>query len=425
MQQNTTQLQMYKNLRLRLTAWYVLLSGITSILLIVVGTWLCHKSITDSLNKSLEELIASNLPQVEVTENKPHFVFANTKVANEWAHQQSTLQLFSPDGKLIEEFGAPGAKRIALNKDYFEAEANGRHIRATSDPIMAHGKIVGYIQAQVPTELRETATREFAVVMAALIPFLLIAIAASGYFFSLKASRPVENAFRLLRQFMADASHELRTPVHSIQLMAENVAAEADGNVQLIKDMEGITKSTDRMAKLIDDMMILTKMELQQLPMQNAQVRIDQLVFDAVEEMKPAFGEKSIAVHIGDLQPAVVEGDPHSLHRVFSNLLQNALRYTDAGGTVNIKMETTGATTRVAVSDTGIGISAENLAHVFDRFYRVDKSRARAAGGSGLGLSIVKAICEHHKGTISVESAEGKGSTFSVTLPVSSIPAHS
>ncbi|HEY9792538.1 MAG TPA: ATP-binding protein [Candidatus Obscuribacterales bacterium] len=425
MAQNTTQLQMYKNLRLRLTAWYLLLTGITSIFLIAVGTWLCHKSITDSLDKSLEELIASNLPQVEVIDDLPRFVFANEKVANDWAHQQSTLQLFTRDGKLIEEFGPPGKQQIALNKDYFEADVDGRHIRATSDPILSRGKIVGYLQAQIPTELRETATREFTIVMAALIPLLLIIIGASGYFFSMKASRPVENAFRLLRQFMADASHELRTPVHSIQLMAENVAAEADGNAQLIKDMEGITKSTDRMAKLIDDMMMLTKMELQQLPMQIAAVRIDQLVFDAVEEMKPAFGEKSIAVHIEELQPAIVEGDKHSLHRVVSNLLQNALRYTDAGGTVNIKMETNGGTTSITVSDTGIGISAENLAHVFERFYRVDKSRARAAGGSGLGLSIVKAICEHHKGTICVDSTEGKGSTFVVTLPVSSVAAHS
>jgi signal transduction histidine kinase len=419
--QSTSQIAMYKNLRLRLTAWYVALSGITSILLILAGTWLCHKSITDSLDRTLEELIASNVSQVEITNGQPHFVFASGKVSNAWARQQSTLQLYDAEGNLVAEFGAQGVKRVMPTDENFEADVNNRHIRGSVDPINANGKTAGFIEAQVPTEIRDKSTAEFAFAMAILIPFLLVAIATSGYLFSVKASKPVETAYALLRQFMADASHELRTPVHAIQLTAENVAAEANGNAQLLTDMGSITKSTDRMAKLIDDMMMLTKMELQQVPMKVAPVQLDELIADAVQELKPAFEEKKISLTIHATQSAVVQGDRDSLYRVFSNLLQNALRYTDSGGTVEINMATNNGQTCVSVTDTGIGMSAVDLARIFDRFFRADKSRSRAAGGSGLGLAIVKSICEYHKGSISVDSVEGKGSTFIVKLPVAPV----
>lgn len=414
---------MYKHLRLRLTGWYVALSGITSVLLVVTGTWLCHNSITHSLDRALDELIASNLPQVEATDGRPHFVFASGKVSNIWVRQQSTLQLYDAQRNLVQEFGAPGVNRVAADDINFEADVNKRHIRASADPITAHGQVVGYIQAQLPTEIRDKATVEFAICMIILTPFLLIAIAACGYWFSIKASKPVENAYTLLRQFMADASHELRTPVHAIQLTAENVAAEADGNAQLVTDMGSITKSTDRMAKLIDDMMLLTKMELQQLPMKLEPVNLDALVTDAVAELKPAFAEKHISMKVQSLPAAVVQGDRDSLYRVFSNLLQNALRYTDSGGSVEINMAANNGQACVSVTDTGIGMSPQDLACIFDRFYRADKSRSRAAGGSGLGLAIVKSICECHKGSISAESTEGKGSTFTVKLPLAAAPA--
>jgi len=394
----------------------------TSIALVVVGTWLCYKSITDSINQNIGELIASNLPQIGLKGDQPYFLFATEKVSNEWAHQQSTMQLYNAQGKLIEEFGPPGIDKLELHMDYFEARVGDHDVRGTCDPIKIRGRIVGYLQAEIPVELRNKATLEFAMTMAAIMPLLLIALALCGYFLSIKASKPVEQAFNLLKQFMSDASHELRTPVHAIQLMAENVAAEADEDSQLVKDMEGISKSTDRMARLIDDMMMLTKIEVQQLPLQQSAVRIDQLINHAVGELKQDFIDKQIALEVDKLDPITVEGDEHALHRVFTNLLGNALRYTDGGGTVSVCMNRSKNLVRVVVTDTGIGIDAQSLTHIFERFYRVDKSRARAQGGSGLGLSIVKAICEYHKGFVLVESEEGKGSTFTVILPCIPVP---
>jgi signal transduction histidine kinase len=157
--------------------------------------------------------------------------------------------------------------------------------------------------------------------------------------------------------------------------------------------------------------------------MKSAPVPLDELIADAVQEFRPAFAEKKISLNVHALQPAVVQGDRDSLYRVFSNLLQNALRYTDSGGSVDINMANDSGQARVSVTDTGIGMSSEDLARIFDRFYRADKSRSRAAGGSGLGLAIVKSICEYHKGSISVQSVEGKGSTFTVKLPMAAAPA--
>jgi signal transduction histidine kinase len=353
----------YKRLHLQLTGWYVLLSGMTSIALVVVGTWLCYKSITDSINKNIEELIASNLTQIALKGDQPYFIFAGEKVSNDWAHQQSTVQLYNAQGKLLEEFGAPGINKLELHQDYFEVRVGDREVRGTCDPIKIRGRIVGYLQAEIPVGLRNKATLEFAMTMAEIMPLLLIALALCGYFLSIKAGKPVEHAFNLLKQFMADASHELRTPVHAIQLMAENVAAEAGEDSQLVKDMEGISKSTDRMARLIDDMMMLTKIEVQQLPLQRSAVRLDQLINHAVGELKQDFIDKQIALEVDTLDPITVEGDEHALHRVFSNLLGNALRYTD-GGTVSVRMNRSKNLVRVVVRDTGIGIDSQSLPHL-------------------------------------------------------------
>jgi len=412
----------YKRLRLRLTAWYILLSGLTCMALVMVGTLLCYKSITDGVDKSLEELIASNLKQVELKGDKLQFRFAVQKVSNEWAEQQSTVQLFDAKGTLLDQLGPPGVSQLELHKDYFEQVVGSRQllVRGTSDPIIVNGRTYGYLQAQMPVEIRDKATREFAVIMGGIMPLLLVALGACGYLFSIKASKPAEQAFTLLKRFMADASHELRTPIHSIQLTAENVSEEAEQGSQLVVDMANITRSTDRMSKLIEDMMMLTKMDIQQLPFKSEPVRLNDLIAGAVDELRPAFLEKQISIQLGQLEPVIVHGDEDGLHRVLSNLLQNALRYTDSGGTVSINMDCFSDSARISVSDTGIGIAPEALPHLFERFYRAEKSRDRVAGGSGLGLSIAQAICQHHKGSISVDSQDGKGSTFTITLPCSS-----
>lgn len=407
---------MYRRLRRQLTLWYLLLSGLVCLVLTLVGTWLCYKTVTDSLNKSLEELIASNLPNVEVKAGALRFLLASEPASGRWSRLSSTIQLFDAGGNVIQEYGPKGVNRIFRNEKYFEAVQTGRRVRGTADPIEFHGKTVGYLQVEIPTEIRDRATREFAIVMICILPLLMAVLAVSGYFYSGKAARPVENAFNLLRQFMADAGHELRTPIHAIQLTAENAAAET-ADKQLIEDMASITRSTDRMGRLVDDMMLLTKLEVKQLEFKNEPVALDKVVQHVVAEVKQGFAQKQISLEVSALPPLTVQGDNDALHRAVINLLQNALRYTDSGGAVTVGLAAEGGRAILTVKDTGIGIPDKSLPFIFDRFYRTDKSRSREAGGSGLGLSIVKAICEQHKGSISVESEEGKGSAFRISLP--------
>ena len=412
---------LYRPLYLRLTAWYVFLSGVTSIALVLIGTALCYKSITHSVDQGLEELIASNLPGVEYKEKKLHFLFSADPVSSSAARQECTVQLYNTEGELVQEFGPPGMPQLDLDHDYFEARVGKHIIRAASDPIKVDGKVVGYIQVQVPVDKRDKAVSEFALTMLAIMPFLMIALGFSGYLFSRKASKPVEQAHALLKRFMADASHELRTPVHAIQLMAENVAADNENDPQIVKDMDGIKRSTERITRLVDDMLLLTKAEVQQLPARREAVRLDKVIASSADELSQAYKDKNIDLRIEKLEPVTLPGDQFALHRVFTNLLQNALNYTDSGS-VTVKMNYQNNLVKIDITDTGIGIDAESLPHVFERFYRVDKSRARAAGGSGLGLSIVNAICHNHKGAITVASQVGKGTTFTVTLPAMRAP---
>lgn len=409
---------MYKQLRVRLTLWYVFLSAFTFIALALIGTALCYESITTSLDESVESLMAHALSLVD--ETQPGSVKMKAPpdtLRNEWSRARATIQLYSPDGKMISEFGPKGFPHLC-RANFSEATFNNRHVRMGSDPLRRDGALVGYLQVETPTDTRDQAVRAFALTLGWLSPVLIFTLAICGYIFSGKASKPVEEAFSLLRQFLADAGHELKTPVHLIQLTAENAMVAHEEDAELQQDLGTIVRATDRLGRLVDDMMTLTKMEVKQLPLKSVTVRLDELLSHALADYGLAAKEKGIELQCPDnLEPAALTGDPDQLNRVIGNLIENALRYTDSGGHVFVRMHRSANSVKFTVQDSGIGIPKESLPLIFNRFYRVDKSRARAAGGTGLGLAIVKAICELHGGTIAVESEEGKGSTFTVSLP--------
>jgi two-component system phosphate regulon sensor histidine kinase PhoR len=162
--------------------------------------------------------------------------------------------------------------------------------------------------------------------------------------------------------------------------------------------------------------MLLSKMESPQVQTKKVVIQIDRLVHDVSEDFDELFKNKGIELAITKTQPTTIMGDSDQLKRLLTNLLQNAMRYTDPGGKVNISIDTFGRYARLVISDSGIGIPPESVPKIFDRFYRVDKSRSRAAGGVGLGLSIVRAIVETHKGKIEVTSELNKGTTFTILI---------
>jgi signal transduction histidine kinase len=161
-------------------------------------------------------------------------------------------------------------------------------------------------------------------------------------------------------------------------------------------------------------------MESPQLETKRVPIDLDKLVHNLLEEFDELFKAKGVELKGSTIQSAPIYGDPDSLKRLVTNLLQNALRYTEPGGSVVISVENTPRFAKLKVADTGIGIPADSLPRIFDRFYRVDKSRSRQAGGVGLGLSIVKAIVDAHKGKVEVHSKVDSGTVFSIMLPMRS-----
>ncbi|MBX9688254.1 MAG: hypothetical protein K2X27_16215, partial [Candidatus Obscuribacterales bacterium] len=170
--------------------------------------------------------------------------------------------------------------------------------------------------------------------------------------------------------------------------------------------------------RLVADLLLLTKSEQSKVALKMMPLRFDMLLREVLGEFGDLFEDKGIELIADTIHMARINGDKDALHRLLANLFENALNYTESGGKVKAELLVTGSNLLLTVSDTGVGIPAESIDKIFERFYRVDQSRSRAAGGSGLGLAIVKAITESHHGQIQVSSEVGKGTTFSITLPV-------
>ena len=209
-------------------------------------------------------------------------------------------------------------------------------------------------------------------------PLLLVGLGVSGYLFSMRAVAPVEETLRILRRFMADAGHELSTPISIIQVNAEAMEQELSEQSLPQTRVEVITRSTEHMSNLVQDLMLLSRMESPQLVSHTVSIELDKVVHATIEEFNELSSEKGITLTDGVIQPTLVSGDPNSLKRMLSNLLSNALRYTDKDGIVTVSLSNSVRQAKLSVVDTGIGIPEESLDHIFERFYRVEKSRSRA-----------------------------------------------
>lgn len=221
----------------------------------------------------------------------------------------------------------------------------------------------------------------------------------------------LERLFVAQRRFVADVSHELRTPLTTVQ-----------GNLDLIKrfgadavSLEAIEGEVKRMTRLVGDLLLLAQADSGRLPLVEEPVELGTLGLEVFRQAQVISGE--VELKLGKIEAVRVMGDADRLKQLLLNLVTNALKYTPEGGQVTISVTQEGGYAFLRVSDTGIGIPADDLPHIFDRFYRVDKARARKLGGAGLGLSIAKWIAEAHRGRIWAESEIGKGSTFTVQLP--------
>jgi heavy metal sensor kinase len=231
----------------------------------------------------------------------------------------------------------------------------------------------------------------------------------------------LERAVGEMRQFGAALAHELRTPLTVLRGEIEMALADARAGVNIERRLAGQLEEIDKLKRLIDQLLTLARAEAGELTIARAPVNLGAMIETLTDQLELVAQEKGVALRCECAEPATVAGDASWLERVLLNLLDNAIKFTPAGGTVLVRLAREGTSARVDVSDTGVGMAPDVVPHVFERFYRADPSRSSATEGVGLGLSLAKWIVERHGGRIEVASTPGKGSTFSVFLPLSHI----
>lgn len=227
---------------------------------------------------------------------------------------------------------------------------------------------------------------------------------------------------RVRREFVANISHELRTPVATLQLLADTVANEIRQNPSAASEwLEKMSSQIDVLHQLTRELMDLALIESGQMPIKLIDIPVAELVTQVVALFEPQIERKQIAIE-NQVPPALCAlADPGGVRRVLSNLLHNAIKFTPTNGRIAIRAKQVADNIEIQIEDTGIGIPARDLPRVFERFYKVDRSRVEGEmRGTGLGLAIAKHIIEGHGGRIWAESVEGKGSTFHFTLPAAS-----
>ncbi|WP_017651123.1 sensor histidine kinase [Fortiea contorta] len=379
------------------------------------------------------------------------------------------LEWFSPTGELLwSTLSAPLNIPIHANRTGETVRVGKQEgaiwedsrllLRQITQRVQLGRQVLGYLRVSHPWFEVTKPSHQLIFDLALGTGLMLLSVAASGWFLSGKAMEPVYDSYQRLKQFTADASHELRSPITLIQTnvqvaLADLELAETETTTflnyrQQLKLMERLTQ---RLAKLVNDLLFLARQDSGISQNKFAPCPLDALLMEVLEEQQLLAAEKKIIFALNLIAPAISETNPELLEnwftlmgnwdqliRLFTNLISNAVQYTPADGKISVEITRLEGINRVSglrhgtaqlqvkVSDTGIGIPAEALPRLFDRFYRVDPARPHSTGntakdsttGSGLGLAIARAVVEHHHGLIQVESTIGKGTTFTVTLPI-------
>jgi len=355
------------------------------------------------------------------------------------------LEWFSPTGELRwSTLSEPLKIPVRVNPSGETVRVAEEQVvrQVTRRVVMGH-QVLGYLRVSHPWFEVTKPSRQLLRDLSLGISLMVGAVATIGWLLSGIAIAPVRDSYQQLKQFTADASHELRNPIAVIQTNVQVALADLDADVPTQqRQLQVIERLTRRLGRLVDDLLFLARQDSGLVPLKQEPVDLALLLADVLEEQSAIADEKTIQLTCQVCEHALlalvgadtneacavqpdwtVWGDADQLTRLFTNLVGNSLQYTPDGGTVTVNLEPgrlhSQAAVQVQVKDTGIGIPEAAQAHLFDRFYRVDPARTRSSStGSGLGLAIAKVITDSHRGEIRVASQPGQGTCVTVTLPI-------
>ena len=433
---------MFQTTRRRLALWY---TTVTAVLLLIFasGVYVYVRStlverVDDTLNHVVEiverSLIIDPIPDTNrmltpTGVSQPNLrvnieqSFRNSKQASEEDHID--LEWFNPQGELAwSTFSKPPTISLHVNPDgETVTPPDGIVLRQITRRVKSGSQLLGYIRVSHPWFEVSTPSNQLIIDLALWSTAMLTVVAFVGWLLSGLAMNPVRNSYQQLKQFTADASHELRNPIAVIQTNVQVALADPDEQFQR-SQLEVVERLTRRLGRLVDDLLFLARQESGLVPMKREEIELSILLAEVIEEQQAPAQEKNLSL-ISDIpnQSLTLQGDPDQLARLFTNLISNAIRYTQAGS-VTVTAELSASQITVSIQDTGIGIPKADLSRIFDRFYRVDAARSRSAGGSGLGLAIAKVITENHQGTLTLTSqteAAEHGTTATITFPTKAL----
>lgn len=422
---------MFGAARWRLTLWFVFALGIILAITGVVVYFTTRAVLFDQVNSDLESRLGRQRPMLAplLMEREPGAPLSGIAIGPVSTAGGYFYALASPDGELltgtanVDPAGLADADTLAEalkeGNAFADTESSeGESLRVYVVRLEGPGDEQFLMEVGRSTEPEQQALRRLLLVLIGGGGAGLGLAFVGGYLLAGVALRPIRAAMDSQHAFIADASHELRTPLSVVRANAELLKRHPSEPVSANREaVDDIVAESDRLGRLVGQMLTLAQADAGQAALSLSEVALDELADEVARRMRLLAAERGVSLETDVDGPVRLRGDADRLRELMVILTDNAIKYTDAGGKVRLEVHhPSHSKAMVRVSDTGHGISAEALPHIFDRFYRVDKARSREEGGAGLGLAIARWIAEVHGGSIRVESVPGEGTTVTVEL---------